>query len=235
MSNHLHFLFQVGEQPLALVMRQVASDYARAFQKKLDTTGHLFERRYHASLVDIDSYLMEVLRYIHLNPVRAGIVNSPGEYRWSSHHAYAGLATPEPWLTTSFALVLFAADRMRAHAAYRRFIELPQDVEFDESLLVSRADPLESAAQPNKPRIAALVPARQTLESLIAEGCERFGIAEAHLSSPSREACVVQARAWIAQEALARRIATLSAVARALGRDRSTLRFAMRQRRSGRG
>jgi REP element-mobilizing transposase RayT len=229
MSNHLHLLLQVGEQPLAHVMRQIASGYARAFQQKIETTGHLFERRYHATLVDVDSYLMELLRYIHLNPVRARLVNHPAEYRWSSHHAYAGRTAPELWLTTSFALALFAEDRLRAHAAYRRFVELPQSAERDEWVLDlggGMPQPSVKAANPGN----GVVPAtRQSLEALIAEGCKRFGVAEAHLASPSREACIVQARAWIAREALARRVATLSAVARALGRDRATLRFAMRQ------
>jgi hypothetical protein len=234
MSNHLHFLLQIGEQPLAHVMRQIASDYARAFQQKLETTGHLFERRYHANLVDVDSYLLELLRYIHLNPVRAGLVRHPADYPWSSHHAYAGRAAPESWLTISFALALFAPDATRAHVAYRQFVEAPHAGEFDESILDLHGVTNLSAAQPVKPVVAGAA-SRQTLESLIAEGCARFGIDEVHLKSPSREACIVQARAWIAQEAISRRIATLSAVSRALGRDRATLRFAMRQLRSGRG
>jgi putative transposase len=233
MSNHLHFLMQVGEQPLAQVMRQIASDYARAFQQKLSTSGHLFERRYHATLVDVDSYLMELLRYIHLNPVRAGLVSHPADFRWSSHHAYAGRVTAEPWLTISFGLELFAPDRVRAHTAYRRFVESPEAPVFDESMLVARASERQSH-QICRPGAFVAPPERQSLESLIEEGCQRFGIEVVHLSSPSRETCLVQARAWIADEALVRRIATLSEVARALGRDRATLRFAMRQHRFGR-
>ena len=76
-------------------MRQIASEFARAMQVKLETTGHFFERRYHAILVDADSYLMELLRYVHLNPVRAGrgprcvaiSVVKPPRLRWCAKRA----------------------------------------------------------------------------------------------------------------------------------------------------
>jgi putative transposase len=231
MSNHLHFLLQVGERPLGNVMRQIASGYARAFQQKLPTTGHLFERRYHATLVDVDTYFLEVLRYIHLNPVRAQLVAQPADYRWSSHHAYAGGTLAEPWLTTQFALSIFSSDARNAHLAYRRFMACVEASSFDESLI--ECDPGAVAAEQN-PRLepASLSPEsgpRQTLAQLIDEACRRFGVAEQHLSTDSREPSLVRARAWIAREALKRRISTLSAVARALGRDRATLRFAIRR------
>ncbi len=90
MTNHLHLLMQVQDVPLSNPMRNIASEFARAMQRKLETTGHFFERRYHASLVDTDAYLLELIRYTHLNPVRAGIVAQPALYPWSSHHAYVG-------------------------------------------------------------------------------------------------------------------------------------------------
>src|SRR6187399_2766342 len=99
MTNHLHLLVQVGKDPLAAPMRQIACEFARRMQAKLQTTGHFFERRYHAKLVDADSYLLELIRYIHLNPVRGGLVESPSQYRWSSHHAYLGTRS-EDWVTT---------------------------------------------------------------------------------------------------------------------------------------
>src|ERR1700741_1204574 len=80
MTNHLHMLVQVGEEPLSALMRRIASGHARAYQANRKTPGHLFERRYHAVLVDADAYLMELVRYIHLNPVRARLVDSPHEY-----------------------------------------------------------------------------------------------------------------------------------------------------------
>ena len=69
-----------GDVPLGRAMMRIASRYARATQKRRPTTGHLFERRYRAILVDADSYLLELIRYIHLNPVRASIVSDPQDY-----------------------------------------------------------------------------------------------------------------------------------------------------------
>jgi putative transposase len=77
MTNHVHLLVQVGERPLGRLMQQVGARFARTIQKELRTTGHLFENRYHALLVDVDNYFLELLRYIHLNPVRAHIVSLP--------------------------------------------------------------------------------------------------------------------------------------------------------------
>jgi putative transposase len=88
MTNHLHLLAQVAEQPLGKIMHRVAMRYARYRHRQLGTTGHLFERRYRAKLVEMDQYAFALLRYIHRNPVVAGIVQDPADYPWSSHRAY---------------------------------------------------------------------------------------------------------------------------------------------------
>ena len=121
MTNHVHALLQVSDTPLSKIMLLMAGRYARRVQARLETTGHLFEKRYHALLVDADEYLLALLRYIHLNPVRASLVSSPDEYPWSSHHAYLGRRY-EPWLTTQFALRMLGTDRQRATAAYESLI-----------------------------------------------------------------------------------------------------------------
>jgi REP element-mobilizing transposase RayT len=93
MTNHVHLLMQVNEVPLGQAMQRIASRYARSVQKRRTTTGHLFERRHRAILIDADSYLLELIRYIHLNPVRAHIVADPADFHWSGHRAYLGLET----------------------------------------------------------------------------------------------------------------------------------------------
>ena len=90
MTNHLHLLMQVADAPLGKVMQRIAMRYSRYRHRRLKTTGHLFERRYQAKLVDMDSYAIALLRYIHLNPVVASIVPDPAEYPWSSYRAYLG-------------------------------------------------------------------------------------------------------------------------------------------------
>ena len=229
MGNHIHMVIQVGAEPLASPMRQIASEYARAMQVKLDTTGHFFERRYHAILVDADSYLMELLRYVHLNPVRAGLVRDASQYQWSSHHVYIGVRS-EPWVTTGFCLNMFGSDKKRAVAAYLAFIgaDLPDDWEpacaaLKDSLTATN----EGLVAQGKNESHALR-RRQTLNELIAEACQRFKINVVDFDSPVRDAYLTKARAWIAHQATQRGVASRSAVARALGRTESTLRHAIR-------
>jgi len=124
MTNHLHVLVQVSEVPLGSVILQIASSYARTVQARLMTTGHLFERRYHAVLVDAYSYLLALVRYIHLNPVRAGLVADPAAYRWSSHRVYPGERACD-WVTRGFALSLLTTQSAAALARYREFMCSP--------------------------------------------------------------------------------------------------------------
>ena len=221
MTNHLHLLVQAGADSLAAPMRQIACEFARRMQAKLQTTGHFFERRYHAKLVDADSYLLELIRYIHLNPVRGGLVESPSQYRWSSHHAYLGTRS-EDWVTTDFALRMFSVDRARATAAYCSFLACEQAYEWSPA----EDEPLRPPA-----RVAFGLrerASRGTLEALIAEACGRFDVNPDSLSSPLRDAYLTKVRAWIAHQAKVRHIASMAAVARELGRDESTLRQAIR-------
>jgi putative transposase len=230
MTNHLHFLMQVGTEPLARPMRQIAAEFARAMQLKLETTGHYFERRYHAILVDADAYLLELIRYIHLNPVRAGLVGDPAQFRWSSHHAYLGTRT-EPWVTTDFAMQMLGADPARAVREYCRFLSCeqqqswtPPDASGADAPAALGSDAFVKAVQ------AATIPrrAREKLGDLITEACRRFGVDHADLDSPTRDRYLAKVRAWIAYQATQRHVATLAAVARALGRDEATLRQAIR-------
>ena len=98
MTNHVHLAVQANVNPLSQFMAFVASQYARSTNRKMGRSGHLFERRYRAILVQSDSYLMELVRYIHLNPLRAGMIKDLTDYAWSSHAAYQGAACPD-WLT----------------------------------------------------------------------------------------------------------------------------------------
>jgi putative transposase len=97
MPNHLHFLLQSGERPLWRFMHRLAGSYAQAFNRRHARTGHLFENRFKSKLVGNMAYLLELVRYIHLNPVRAGIVRDVGnlsDFAWSGHAELTG-AQPE--------------------------------------------------------------------------------------------------------------------------------------------
>jgi len=227
MTNHVHLLVQVGEMPLGRLMLRIASRYARLVQKRFHTTGHLFERRYHAVLVDADEYLLELLRYIHLNPVRAKMVDDPANYPWSSHHAYLGTRI-EHWVTTDFALRMFHPDRVVAIDSYRHFIDREIGRESTSPLLDRNAHDTRVLGgddflgkllnQPFKPK------SRQNLTDLIVVACREFDVTPEVLLSPGKARHLAKARAWIAHQALTGRIASLSAVARILGRSESTIR-----------
>ena len=123
MTTHAHLAIQVGDIPLSRIMQNIGFRYTQFINRKYQRTGHLFQGRYKALLIDADSYLLELIRYLHLNPVRAGMVRSPDEYPWSSHPNYSGDAPRSPWLTLDWALAQFAGDAETATRRYRAFIE----------------------------------------------------------------------------------------------------------------
>ena len=88
MPNHIHFLIEPAEEPLNMIFKRIGTRYAVWYNRKYQRAGHLFQDRFRSENVETDLYYMTVLRYILQNPVKAGIVNSPGDYRWSSYLAY---------------------------------------------------------------------------------------------------------------------------------------------------
>ena len=121
MNNHLHLAVQVDAVPLSKSMQNLAFRYTRWINKRAMRTGHLFQGRYKAILVDADSYLLELVRYIHLNPLRAGLVSDPADYLWTGHRAYLGMETL-PWLTSDWVLGLFAKRLATARKRYAAFV-----------------------------------------------------------------------------------------------------------------
>lgn len=122
MSNHYHLLVETGRPTLSSGMRFLNGTYTQRFNKRHQRVGHLLQGRFKAILVDSDPYLLELARYIVLNPVRAGIVHSAEQWPWSSYRATVGLYVPERCLTTDTILARFSDSRVQAEAAYRRFV-----------------------------------------------------------------------------------------------------------------
>ena len=106
MSNHYHLMIETPLGNLSLIMKYINSAYTNFFNIKRKRTGHLLQGRYKAILVEADAYAAELSRYIHLNPIRAGMVRSPEEYRWSSYSYYTERCAPS-WLKTEFILGYF--------------------------------------------------------------------------------------------------------------------------------
>lgn len=122
MTNHLHLLIEVERSPLAKIMQSLLYRHSSYFNRTHKTRGHLFQGRYRAILCDRDAYLLELVRYLHLNPVRAGLVPRLDEYAWSSHPAYLGRER-WPFLSTESVLGQFGKQRGVARARYRKFLE----------------------------------------------------------------------------------------------------------------
>lgn len=123
MDNHFHFLMQMLEQStLSDLMHWIQLGYARYFNKKYSHVGHVFEARYHAPLVEKDSYFLTVDRYIHLNAVRAGMVKKPEDYFWSSYRSRI-FNDRDIQLDHDTVLTYFGGDRAAQIKAYREFTD----------------------------------------------------------------------------------------------------------------
>lgn len=123
MPNHFHLFLETMMANLSEIMQYLITNYVLYFNKKHERCGHLFQSRFRSVLVDAESYAKELSRYIHLNPVRSGIVERPELYAWSSYGYYLGKADPERWLETAAVLRLFGGQRSEAIKAYSKFID----------------------------------------------------------------------------------------------------------------
>ncbi len=122
MDNHYHILAQTPQGNLARFMRHLNGVYTQRYNRLHGYDGQLFRGRYKSILVAEDSHLLEVIRYIHRNPVRAGIVATPDQYPWSSHHGYLAETKGWDWLHKYFLLSMLSADTKKQRQAYRKFM-----------------------------------------------------------------------------------------------------------------
>jgi REP element-mobilizing transposase RayT len=124
MDNHFHLLIETLDGNLSLGMRQLNGVYTQTFNKRHGRVGHLFQGRYKAIVIQKDSHLLEVCRYVVLNPVRAGLVEDAGQWRWSSYGATAGREKPLACLTTSWVLRQFSREKRKAEREYRQYVRM---------------------------------------------------------------------------------------------------------------
>lgn len=131
MNNHIHLAIQRGPLPLSRAMLALHSFYAQRFNLRHRRVGHLFQGRYKAFLVQDESYLFALLRYIHLNPVRARVVDRPEFYRWSSDRHYRHGRGPG-WLDMDLVLARLSADRSAAIEVYRRLMRCREELSYED-------------------------------------------------------------------------------------------------------
>lgn len=121
MGNHVHHLIEVEKTPLSKIMQNILFRYTRYWNRRRRKIGHLFQGRYKAILCEKENYLLELIRYIHLNPVRSQIIRDPSRYAWSSHLAYVK-GDGGGWLAVREVLPRWGRRRAEAVAAYERFV-----------------------------------------------------------------------------------------------------------------
>jgi REP element-mobilizing transposase RayT len=120
MKNHVHLVIQTGTVPLSRIIQHLAFRYARYINRKQNRIGHLFQGRFKAILVDDNDYLLKLVRYVHVNPVRAGITADPKEYLWSSHRTYLGI-DQLLWLCQNCVLLKFHSNHEIARERFETY------------------------------------------------------------------------------------------------------------------
>jgi putative transposase len=121
MTNHVHLVIKTGEISLSKICQNVAFRYAKFYNYRHEACGHLFQGRFKSILVVGEKYVRSLIRYVHLNPVRAKIVDDPSDYRWSSHNVYLRKESYQ-WLSYMDGLCFFGRDLNEATKEYQSFI-----------------------------------------------------------------------------------------------------------------
>lgn len=122
MTNHFHLVLETPDANLSQGMRQLNGVYTQQFNRRHALVGHLFQGRFKAILVEREAYLLELARYVVLNPVRAGMVTRPDDWPWGSYRAMVGAASTPEWLETDWLLGQFGEERSQAQAGYAAFV-----------------------------------------------------------------------------------------------------------------
>jgi REP element-mobilizing transposase RayT len=122
MDNHYHIVLETADENLSKGMRQLNGVYTQYYNRKHNRVGHVFQGRYKGILVERDTYLLELARYVVLNPVRAGMTKNINAWKWSSYKAMIGEVTSQPWLETDWILGEFSKQRKRAIWKYSNFV-----------------------------------------------------------------------------------------------------------------
>jgi putative transposase len=174
MGNHYHLVLETPRANLSPGMRQLNGRYAQYFNRRHSRCGHVFQARFRAILVETDSYLLTVCRYVVLNPVRARLCRQPDGWVWSSYRGTAGIEATESFLAVDPLLARFARRRRQAEARYRSFVAEGLGEPLEEQILGERLgedeflrDRLGCGFLPEVPRVQ-IEPLPPSLERLFA-------------------------------------------------------------------
>ena len=233
LPEQLRMVIEVAETPLAKIMQQLGFRYTRWFNDWHGRAGHLFQGRYRALLIDPESYLLDLVRELHLAPVRAGIVAGPLDFEWSSHLSYCGRQSV-PWLTRERTLLQINETGTRALMKFHSYVNdgsaRPPTLDFSsggerDSRILGTDEfvrgALKLARQRYQPRISP--------ERVMRIVLERYKLTEEELAAPGKQRQCAAARACLAWVCLQTGCLSLTALGERLGRDVSSLSSAVRR------
>ena len=123
MLNHFHLFLQLAEPSLSAGLHYLNGEYAKYFNRRHKRVGHLVQDRPNTPIVETETYFLELLRYVALNPVYHGVVDRPEDYEWTSHRAFIGMCNAPSWLAIDDALIAFAPERNLAQRLYKGFVD----------------------------------------------------------------------------------------------------------------
>lgn len=190
MSNHYHLLIETPQPNLSRGMRQLNGVYTQTFNRRHRRVGHLLQGRFTAILVEKEPHLLELCRYVVLNPVRAKAAVRPGEWPWSSYRATAGQVTAPPWLTVEWVLGQFGQWQKSAQAKYRAFVQEgiggPRPWEQVQGQVYLGSEEFVARHQPD--RVLSEIPRRQTQATrpTLKEVFQRGGSRDRHILTAYR-------------------------------------------------
>ncbi|HAD05321.1 MAG TPA: transposase [Desulfuromonas sp.] len=233
MTNHLHLEIQVGDIPLSRIMQNVSLRYTQWFNWRHKKSGHVFQGRYKAVMVDADAYLLELAAYIHLNPVRARIADRPEDHRWSSHRAYLGKESLS-WLESGFILSQFSTNAGKARAKFAGYVgermgEGRREEFHGEKTSDSRIFGDDNFVDVVLAETESLPERKPDVNAVVAAVKRLYGIPDERLRAQGRERVASEARGLAAWATLELSGGKLTELARYVGRDPSTLTCAVRQ------
>ena len=214
MPNHFHILLRTGRSPLSAVIQGVLTQYSKFFNRNRGEHGHLFQGRFKSIVCGTDSYFLELLRYIHLNPVVDGLARVPEDWRWSGHHALIADG-PARLIDRELPLGMFAPDTGQARTLYQRFLEEKPNVEEINRALWGRRSDADMAGRAQ---------ARQELADLAAAVERETRVSLLLMRSAARSQLVARARVLFAARAVARGF-TAAQISAFLGKSPAVVRF----------
>jgi len=119
MDNHIHLLMKEFAEPISMIAKRISSSFVYWYNRKYERCGHLFQERFKSEAVDSEAYFLTVLRYIHQNPLKAGLSQSIEEYKWSSVNEYMGVPTK---VNVDYALGMFSEDKTKAVELFSKYM-----------------------------------------------------------------------------------------------------------------